>query len=77
MAEDFPNLGKDLDIQVHETHKPPNKLKEILSRTVKSNKPAKNQGQRGDLKSRERNEACNLLGAWKSVSRFLSKTLTG
>lgn len=77
MAENFPNVGKDLDIQVHETQKSPNKLKEVLSRTVKNNKTAKNQRQRRNLKSRERNEACILLGTCKTVSRFLSKTRTG
>ena len=50
MAENIPNLMRDLDIQVHEAHSSPNKLKEILSK-IHNNKTVKNQRQRESLKA--------------------------
>lgn len=50
----FPNLERDLCNQVHETHKPVNKIKEIPSRT--QNKTVKNQRQGQNLPARRGGE---------------------
>lgn len=72
-AENFPKMGRDLDSQVHETYRSPNKnqLKQILSKTY-YNKTVKSQ--KKNLKRSKRKEACILQGSLhKTTSGFLSR----
>lgn len=73
MAGNFPNLGKDLSIQVpKETQN-----KEIFSKT-QNNKSVRSQRQRENLKNRKRKETCNLQGnPHKSNSGFFSRNIIG
>ena len=62
MAENFPNLGRDLDIQVHEVNRSPNKLNvKIYSLRPIIIKLSKSK-QRGNLENSKRKEGCNLQG---------------
>lgn len=72
VVENFPNLGRHLDIQVPKTHRPANKLKEILSRHI----IIKIKHKEWILKAAK--EVCNLKGnLYETISEFLSKDLAG
>lgn len=68
MAEDIPNLWRDLDIQVHGAHRSQNKqLREIFFKTHYS-KTVQSQRKRENIKSSKRKEACNLQGNFIRLS---------
>lgn len=69
MAKNFPKLGRDLDTQVHEAHRLPNKF------SLKVSSPrhiVKNMSKiKENLNSRKIKEACNLQGnPHKFISGF-------
>lgn len=62
MSRNFPNLGRNLDMQVHETHRAPNKVnvKEILSKTY--NTTVTNQDRERILKATRENKFVTYKG---------------
>lgn len=76
MPEKFPNLGRDLDIQIHETHRTPTNSKSSIPRHIVINLSKKKSKKIDNLKSRQRKEACIIYGnLHKSISKFLSRNL--
>ena len=60
MFEDFPNLGENLDIQIHESHRSPNKVNiKISSSKTHSDKLSTIKGKERHLKE-EREKTCKL-----------------
>lgn len=77
LPEKFPNLGRDLDIQAHETYRTPTNSKRSVPRHIVINlsKKKKKSKKIDNFKSRKRKEACILSIVFKSISKFLSRNL--
>ena len=79
MTEKFPNMGRDLDIQVQEAHRSINKLnlKRFSPRHITISLP-KIKGKENLKPSKKQKEACNLPGNTnKEIRRFLNRDFIG
>ena len=78
MAENFPNLGKETDIQTQEVQRSPNKIKP--RRSTPSHiviKMAKSSDKEKNFLSSKRKDSYIQGKPHKAISRFLSRNFTG
>ena len=77
MTENFPNLGREMDIWIHENQRIPNRLN-LHGASLRYIIIVKSQRQRKDFKSSKIKERSYLQGNPNStISRFLNRNFLG
>ena len=76
MAENSPNLGRDMNTQVHKIHRSPNRFNPKIFTKTHNNKTIKNQREKFKKQQEKRNSS-HTREPPQAVNGFLSRNIAG